>query len=64
MKTKTIKQSVTFKASPHVVYEALMDSEKHSEFTDSEANISREVDGKFSVYAKVRMSKARNKRAY
>ena len=25
-KTKTIKQTVTFKASPHDVYEALMDS--------------------------------------
>lgn len=31
--TKTIEQSVTFNASPHDVYEALMDSEKHSQFT-------------------------------
>jgi hypothetical protein len=30
MKTKTIRQWVTFKASPHEVYEALMDSRKHS----------------------------------
>ncbi len=50
MKTKTIHQSVTFKASPHEVYEALMDSEKHSKFTESEAKISRAVGGKFTVY--------------
>ena len=28
METKTVKQTVTFKASPHDVYEALMDSKK------------------------------------
>lgn len=50
MKTKTIRQSVTFKVSPHEVYEALMDSEKHSKITESEAKISRAVNGKFSVY--------------
>lgn len=50
MKTKTIRQTVTFKASPHEVYEALMDSEKHSEFTGSEAKISRDVGGKFTIY--------------
>ncbi len=27
--SKTIRQSVTFKATPHQVYEALMDSRKH-----------------------------------
>ena len=50
MRTKTIRQSVTFKASPHDVYEALMDSKKHSEFTASKVSISRKVGGKFSVY--------------
>ena len=50
MRTKTIRQSVRFKASPHEVYETLMDSKKHSKFTDSEAHISREIGGKFSVY--------------
>jgi uncharacterized protein YndB with AHSA1/START domain len=30
---KTIRQSVTFEASPYDVYEALMDSKKHSRFT-------------------------------
>ncbi len=47
---KTIQQSVTLKVSPHEVYEALMDSRKHSKFTGEEASISREVGGKFSAY--------------
>ncbi len=50
MNTKNIRQTVTFKASPHDVYEALMDSKKHSEFTGSEASISRKVGGKFKIY--------------
>ena len=50
MKTATIKQSATFKASPHEVYEALMDSRKHSKFTDSKASISRRIGGKFTAY--------------
>jgi activator of HSP90 ATPase len=50
MKTKTIKQTVTFNASPHEVYEMLMDSEKHSEFTEAAARISRKVGGRFSTY--------------
>lgn len=50
MKTKTIKQSVTFKATPHEVYEMLMDSDKHSKFTGGEAKISRKVGGKFTTF--------------
>jgi activator of HSP90 ATPase len=50
MHTRTIRQSVSFKVNPHKVYEALMDSRKHSEFTDSQAKISPEIGGKFSVY--------------
>ncbi len=50
IKTKTIRQSVTFAASPTLVYEALMDSKKHAEFTGSPVKMSREVGGKFSVY--------------
>jgi activator of HSP90 ATPase len=49
MRTKTIRQSVTFKASPHDVYEAIMDSKKHSKFTASKVSVSRKVGGKFSV---------------
>jgi len=50
MATKTIRQSVTFKARPHQVYEALMDSKKHAQFTGGKASISRQVGGKFSTY--------------
>ena len=50
MKTKTIKQKVEFNAQPHDIYEMLMDSEKHSEFTGAEASISRKVGGKITAY--------------
>ena len=50
MKTKTIRQSVTFRTSPHVVYEMLMDSRKHARFTGETASISRKVGGKFTAY--------------
>lgn len=50
MKTKTINQIVTFKASPNEVYSMLMDSEKHSEFTQSECRIGRSVGDKFTAY--------------
>ncbi|MBI4330905.1 MAG: SRPBCC domain-containing protein [Chloroflexi bacterium] len=50
MKTKNIRQQVTFKANPHDVFETLMDSSKHSRITDSVAKISRKVGGKFSVW--------------
>ena len=48
--TKTIEQTVTFDTSPHDVYEALMDSEKHSRFSGAKATISREVGGSFTAY--------------
>ena len=51
MKTKTIRQSATFRASPHAVYEMLMDSRKHAKFTGEKASISRKVGGKFTAYA-------------
>jgi activator of HSP90 ATPase len=50
MQTKTIKQSVLFKSTPHEIYEMLMDPKKHSEFTGDKAKISRRVGGKFSVF--------------
>jgi activator of HSP90 ATPase len=50
MKTKTIRQSITFKASPHEVYDALMDSRKHARFTGAQARISRKAGGKFTAY--------------
>jgi uncharacterized protein YndB with AHSA1/START domain len=45
-----IRQSVTFKATPHKVYEALMDSRQHAKFTGDAASISRKVGGKFMAY--------------
>ena len=50
MKTKTLHQSVLLKATAHDIYEALMDSNKHSEFTRSPAVIHREVGGEFSAF--------------
>ncbi len=50
IKTKTINQSVVINASPGEVYDALMDSKKHSQFTGEEAKISNKVKGKFTAY--------------
>jgi len=50
MKTKTLHQTVKLQASPHAVYEALMDSKKHYEFTGAEAKISPKKGGKFSAF--------------
>lgn len=50
MKTKIVRQSVTIKATPREVYEALMDSRKHSKFTGEKASMSRKVGEKFSIF--------------
>jgi activator of HSP90 ATPase len=50
MPTKSIRQTVTIKAKPHDVYEALMDSKKHAKFSGSPAKISRMEGGKFTAY--------------
>lgn len=47
---KTIKQIVSFKASPHEIYEMLIDSKKHSLFTNSKCKIDRKINGKFTAY--------------
>ncbi len=47
---KTIRQSVTLRASPKAVYDALMDSRQHSRFTGSKAVINRRVGGTFTAY--------------
>ncbi len=51
MKTKTIKQTAVFKASPLEVYEALMDSKKHAKLTGEPAKISQKEGGAFSTYS-------------
>lgn len=48
--SKTIRQSVTFKSFPHLVYEAFMDSATQTAFTGSKASIDRKIGGEFSVY--------------
>ena len=48
--SKIIQQTVTFNASPHAVYEALMDSTKHAAFTGSKASLSREIGGSYMAY--------------
>jgi activator of HSP90 ATPase len=48
--SKPIHQTVTFRASPHDVYEALLDSKRHAAFSGSAAKISRKVGGEISAY--------------
>ena len=50
VKGKTLRQTVTFEASTHEVYEMLIDSKKHSAFTGGKAVISRKVGGAFSAF--------------
>jgi len=50
MKTRTIKQSVKFKTTPHEVYSALMDSRKHSKFSGGKAVIVKKKGAKFTAY--------------
>jgi uncharacterized protein YndB with AHSA1/START domain len=50
MKTKTLHQTVKFKASPKQVYEMLMDSRKHRSLSGMPAKISRRVGGKFTAW--------------
>jgi activator of HSP90 ATPase len=50
VKTKDIRHTVRIAASPHAIYEALMDSKKHTAFTDAPAKISRKVGGPFTAH--------------
>jgi activator of HSP90 ATPase len=50
MKTKTLQQVVTFKASPHEVYDMLMVSKKHRSLSGEPAKISQKVGGKFTAW--------------
>ena len=47
---RIIRQSATFHAAPHAVYEALMDSRQHAKFTGSPARMSRKVGGAISAF--------------
>ncbi|VVB99909.1 Activator of Hsp90 ATPase -like protein [uncultured archaeon] len=46
----TIVQSVFFRAKPGDVFSALMDSAKHSEFTNSKCSIGKKAGDGFSAY--------------
>ena len=50
MKTKTLKQTVAFDAAPEEVYNLIMDSKKHGDFTGSKVTMSPRVNGKFKVF--------------
>src|SRR5499433_2668630 len=50
MQTKTLQQTVTFKASPLEVYDMLMDSKKHRSLLGEPAKISKKVGGKFTAW--------------
>jgi activator of HSP90 ATPase len=50
MKTRTLAQTVTFKASPMQVYEMIMDSKKHQSLSGENAKISRKVGGSFTAW--------------
>lgn len=49
MDTQTIIHEIFLPATPHEVFEAFMDAEKHAAVTGSPATIDRRVDGQFSV---------------
>lgn len=51
MKTKVIRQSISFRTSPQAIYDALMNSRQHTKFTGEKANISQKIGGKFIAYS-------------
>jgi activator of HSP90 ATPase len=48
--TKTIQQSVKFKALPEALYELYMDSEKHSDSTGMPAKLDRKIGSAFTAF--------------
>jgi activator of HSP90 ATPase len=50
MRTKTIRQTVTFKAAPREVYDMIMDSRKHQSLSGEKARISKKVGGEFTAW--------------
>jgi uncharacterized protein YndB with AHSA1/START domain len=48
--TKTIRQTVTIKAAPRKVFNALMNEKQHAKFTGAPAAVSRKVGGAFTCY--------------
>ena len=50
MKTKTIKQTVTFPTTPDKLYALLLDSKKLTKMHDAKATMSKRPKGKFTVF--------------
>lgn len=50
LKVKTIKQNISFDASPEELYYLFMDPYKHAAFTGSDVIISNEINGKFNIF--------------
>lgn len=50
MKNSIIKQTATIPASPQEVYDAIMNSSKHSKFTGEKAVIGKKVGNTYSTY--------------
>src|SRR5579859_6068705 len=48
--TRTITQSVTIRATPVEVYDALVNAKKHAEFTGVPATSSHKIGGKFTAW--------------
>src|SRR5579863_2600927 len=52
MATRTIRQTVRFKAPPQRVYDVLMNSRQHQALSGEPARISRRVGGKFTAWGR------------
>ena len=50
MKTKTIRQTIIFRAAPVQVYDMLMDSRKHQSLSGEKAKITKKVGGRFTAW--------------
>ncbi len=50
MKTKDLEQKAEFNATPHELYEILMNWKKHANMTKAKCSIIRKVGGKFHCY--------------
>ncbi|HKV03775.1 MAG TPA: SRPBCC domain-containing protein [Candidatus Acidoferrales bacterium] len=48
--TKTIQQSVRFRARPEELFDIFLDSKKHSAATGGKASVSRKAGGKFTAW--------------
>jgi len=50
MGVKNLKHTVTLRASPHDVYETIMDPKEHAKFSGAPAKLERKAGGPFAHY--------------